>query len=266
MLKPILTLSGVLFPTLLCMGWGQKGHDVTAYIAEQHLNETTKAAIDSLLDGKSIVYWANWLDNASHTPQYNYSKTWHYKNIDDDQTYESAPDHQAGNIVTALRRNINVIKDGRASKEDKALAIKMIVHLFGDLHQPMHMGHQTDLGGNKVMIKYFDAQTNLHTVWDSRVPEAAHKWSYTEWQQQIDRASEAEAADIQKGNIDDWAKETYTICKDVYSKTPKGYNVSYDYIADWTPTIEQQFLKGGLRLAYVLNSLFSTDNSNNAEF
>jgi hypothetical protein len=266
MLKPILTLSGVLFPSLLCMGWGQKGHDVTAYIAEQHLNETTKTAIDSLLDGKSIVYWANWLDNASHTPQYNYSKTWHYKNIDDDQTYESAPDHQAGNIVTALRRNINIIKDARTTKEDKALALKMIVHLFGDLHQPMHMGHQTDLGGNKVMVKYFDAQTNLHSVWDSRVPEAAHKWSYTEWQQQIDRASEAETSDIQKGNIDDWAKETYVICKEVYEKTPKGYNVSYDYIADWTPTIEQQFLKGGLRLAYVLNSLFSTDTNYNAEF
>ena len=60
-------------------GWGQKGHDVTAFIAENHLTPTTRAAVDSLLEGRSMVYWANWLDNASHTPKYAYTKTWHYK-------------------------------------------------------------------------------------------------------------------------------------------------------------------------------------------
>lgn len=51
---------------LQAMAWGQKGHDVTAYIAEQHLTPATRHAIDSLLEGRSIVYWANWLDNASY--------------------------------------------------------------------------------------------------------------------------------------------------------------------------------------------------------
>ena len=68
--------------SLQVFGWGQKGHDTVAYIAECHLTPATKQAVESLLDGKSIVYWANWLDNASHTPEYAYSKTWHYKNID----------------------------------------------------------------------------------------------------------------------------------------------------------------------------------------
>lgn len=257
-MKSFLVVPSLLFCAFSAFGWGQKGHDVTAYIAEQHITPRTAQALDSLLDGKSIVYYANWLDNASHTPKYSYSKTWHYKNIDEDQTYESAPTHQAGNIVTAINRNVDILKSVRSTREEKALAVKMIVHLFGDLHQPMHLGHQSDLGGNTWKVKYFDADANLHGVWDSRLPESAHKWSYTEWQQQIDRASDNEINSITQGAVDDWARETYEICKNVYTATPKGTKISYDYIADWTPTIEQQFLKGGLRLAYLLNSIFDT--------
>lgn len=83
--------------------WGQKGHDVTAYIAEKHLTPTTKDTVDSLLQGKSMVYWANWLDNASHTREYAYSKTWHYKNVDKGVRYEEAPANPAGDAVTAIK-------------------------------------------------------------------------------------------------------------------------------------------------------------------
>ena len=56
------------------MAWGQKGHDVTAYIAEQHFTPATAEAVADILDGMSPVYWANWLDNASHTPEYAYPR------------------------------------------------------------------------------------------------------------------------------------------------------------------------------------------------
>lgn len=236
------------------LGWGQKGHDVTAAIAERHLTPAARAMADSLLDGRSLVYWANWLDNASHTPELSYSRTWHYKNVDAGQTYETAPQHQAGDIVTALRRNIATLRNPRAGKEEKALALKMVVHLAGDMHQPMHMGHASDLGGNKTPVKFFDSPTNLHSVWDSRLPESGHKWSYTEWTDQLDRVSEMDQALLTSGNIDDWARDTYIICRDVYAKTPKNTVISYDYIATWTPTVEQQLLKAGLRLARILNA------------
>ena len=64
------------------LAWGQKGHDVTCEIAERHLDRGARKAVRRLLQGKSMVYWSNWLDNASHTPEYAYTKTWHYKNID----------------------------------------------------------------------------------------------------------------------------------------------------------------------------------------
>lgn len=238
-------------------GWGQKGHDTVAYIAECNLTPTAKAAVEEILNGKSLVYYANWADNACHTEPYAYTKTWHYKNIDENKTYETAPNIKTGNIVTALNEQIAILKNPDATQDQKWLALVLTTHFLGDIHQPMHMGRETDRGGNYHKIKYFNSGTNLHSTWDSKLVESAHKWSYTEWQQNIDRASDAEKEAILLGGTpDSWGKETYEICKKVYEATPEGTNVNYDYIAEWTPTIEQQFLRGGLRLADVLNGVF----------
>lgn len=255
--KTVIT-GGILIFTSICgYSWGQKGHDTVAFIAEKHLTPTTQLAIDSLLDGKSIVYFANWLDQASHTPEYAYSKTWHYKNIDADQSFEDAPLLDSGDIVRALELQTNVLLDDDSDLASKQLALKMIVHFLGDIHQPMHLGHATDLGGNRHYVKYFGKDSNLHSVWDSSLPESAHKWSYSEWQQQIDRLTPDEINIIlENSSPAGWAKETYEICKNIYSSTPVETKISYDYIAEWTPTIEQQFLRGGIRLADLLNSIF----------
>lgn len=245
---------------LQSFGWSQKGHDTVAFIAENHLTPATKAAVDSLLDGKSIVYWSNWLDNASHTPEYTYSKTWHYKNIDADQTFRSAPLLPSGDIVRAINEQVVVLADTNIDDSQRALALKIVTHLLGDIHQPMHLGHASDRGGNSWNVKYFKQPTNLHSLWDSRLVESGHKWSYTEWQQQIDRATPAETEVILADAYPEhWAEETYEICKQVYAATPQDTNVSYDYIAQWTPTVEQQFLRGGLRLADILNTVFDPD-------
>lgn len=258
-MKATITTFLLSFICLNAFGWGQKGHDVTAYIAEQHLTPTTRTAIESLLDGKSIVYWANWLDNASHQRPLAYTKTWHYKNVDEGVRYEEAPANPAGDAVTAIKSRIEILHDPTASLEERQLALKILVHVMGDLHMPLHMGHATDLGGNRIKVKFFNRDTNLHSAWDSSLPDAAHKWSYTEWQQQIDRLSPAAETAITAGSIDDWAKETVGIAGDVYTYFQPGINISYNDIAHWTPVIEEQFLRGGLRLASVLNSIFDPE-------
>lgn len=255
-------LSAAIIATSAIQGfsWGQKGHDTVSYIAEQHLTPTAKAAAEKLLGGKSIVYYSNWLDNASHTPEYAYSKTWHYKNIDADETYDDAELLPAGDVVRAITEQSKVLDNKKSTDEQKALALKMIVHLVGDIHQPMHMGHRSDLGGNRWSVKYFKRPANLHSIWDTNLVESAHNWSYTEWQQQIDRATpEEQAAILEDKSPEKWGKETYYIAKEIYDTTPQEYNVSYDYIAKWAPVIEQQFLKGGLRLADLLNSILDPD-------
>lgn len=255
-MKRIMLFPALALTALSALAWGQKGHDVTACIAEQHLTPTARHAVDSILSGRSMVYWANWLDNASHTPEYAYSKTWHYKNIDEGVRYEEAPANPAGDAVTAIKAQIETLSDPKTGPEASELAMKILVHVVGDLHQPMHLGHATDLGGNRVKVKYFGRDNNLHSVWDGSLVESAHKWSYSEWQNQIDRATNEEVESIIAGSIDDWAKETATIANLVYLTTPVGTNLSYNEVAQWTPTIEFQFLRGGLRLAHILNLIF----------
>ncbi|MDE6037598.1 MAG: S1/P1 nuclease [Duncaniella sp.] len=258
-MKKLLLGTMSMLTALSALAWGQKGHDVTACIAENHFTPATAAAVTDLLDGMSPVYWANWLDNASHTPEYAYSKTWHYKNVDADKTYWTQPELESGDIVKALRMNIATLTDADKSREDKQLAMKMIVHLMGDLHQPMHMGRSTDRGGNGVKVKYFGREANLHGIWDTNLVESAHKWGYTEWQQQIDRVPEEEEVVILGGNIDDWAQQTVAMCKKIYNTLPANASFSYDEVAEATPVIEGQLLLGGLRLAHVLNSIYDPD-------
>lgn len=251
-----LLLTIALVASLQSFGWGKMGHDVTCAIAQKHLSASARERINDLLDGKSIIYWANWLDDASNSPEYAYSKTWHYKNIDADETYDNARLNPKGDITTALRQQIALLTDRSTKREEAILALKMVIHLMGDLHQPMHMGHLSDLGGNKWKVTYFRSDTNLHSVWDTALPESAHKWSHTEWAEELDRLSDADAKEVASGSIDDWARQTMTIATSIYDTTPEDSKLSYTYVSTWAPVVEQQFLRGGLRLAKVLNEAF----------
>ena len=251
-LAAILLFGGVL-PTF---GWGQKGHDIVAYIAESHLKPRAARAIDRVLEGHSPVYWANWMDNASHTPAYAYTKTWHYLNIDEGMTLEQMPREERGDIITALEEIIAALKRHTLAPEEEALYLKMLIHLMGDLHCPMHTGHLSDLGGNRWKVCYFGRESNLHSVWDSSLVESAHKWGYTEWQQQCDRLSRKEAKEVASGSLTDWLLETAALCEEIYRTTPVGSNLSYDEVARYTPIIEQQLVRGGHRLARLLNEIY----------
>lgn len=247
---------GLLFLPQSAFSWGQKGHDVVCAVAEQHLSNKARKHIDHILDGKSIVYWANWMDNASHKSEYAYTKTWHFKNVDASESFEDAPINEKGDVLLAVQEQIEKLENGFLSKEEQALSLKMLVHFMGDLHCPLHIGHKSDLGGNKWQVQYFGRGSNLHSVWDSGVVESAHNWTYSEWVEQIDRVNARQCAAIVAGTPADWALETYEVCRAVYDGTPVGSKLSYDYVAEWAPVVEDQLLKGGLRLAKVLNDIF----------
>ena len=92
--------------------WGQKGHDVTCAVAQRHLTRKAARKIDEILDGKTIVYWANWMDNASHTPEYRYTSSWHYRNTDEGETFSGAPLNENGDVVRAVNEQIAALKSG----------------------------------------------------------------------------------------------------------------------------------------------------------
>ena len=248
--------AGLVAATVNGYSWGQKGHDITCSIAEQHLTKKARKQISEIFDGKSIVYWSSWMDNASHTPQYKHTSTWHYKNIDADETYETAQLNPDGDVVRAIEAQIEALKSGKLSKDESAVALRFLVHLVGDLHCPMHMGHKSDRGGNKWQVQFFGRGSNLHKIWDSEVIESARKWTYSEWTEQIDRCSKEQVSKIMEGDPNTWGKQTYQLSTKLYESTPQGAKLSYDYVNEWSEMLEQQLLNGGIRLAAVLNDIF----------
>lgn len=256
-MKKSLIIVIALLSYLPSFGWGQKGHDVVAYIAECNLTPEVYQKVVKKLGGHSLVYHANWLDNASYSDQYRYTKTWHYANVDEGYTYDTMPKNEKGDVVTAINGIIAEMKSGKLSAEQENVRLRMLIHLVGDIHCPMHAGHLSDRGGNGVMVKFFNKDTKLHSLWDTALVEAAHKWSYTEWEQQLNRYCAAERkAELSKGTATDWLNESHAIATEIYKATPEKSKVSYDYIAYYAPVIEKRLLSGGLRLARILNELY----------
>jgi hypothetical protein len=239
------------------MAWGPKGHDNTVYIAEKHLSQKTLKQVTEVLEGHSLVYVANWMDNASHTDEYAYTKTWHYVNVDPEEgTYANSVKETAGDAVTAINTLVANLKSGELSPEEERVQLMMLIHIVGDIHCPMHAGQKRDRGGNGTQVKYFGKQKKLHSVWDSEIVESAHRWGYSEWQEQIDRATPKQQQAYMQGTPNDWIEETVILANDVYERASEVSNMSYDYVAEYTPILEQQFLKGGIRLAKLLEEIY----------
>ena len=237
-------------------GWGQKGHDAIAYIAECNLTPETYAKVVKALGNHSLVYYANWLDNASYTPEYGYTRTWHYANVDKGYTYEKKKKNERGDVVTAINDVVSKLRSGTLSPEQENVNLRILIHLVGDIHAPLHAGHLSDLGGNKIMVKYFNRDYKLHSLWDTALVEAAHKWSYTEWQKQLDIVSPEEKSQMSQGVPEDWLEESRDIAADIYINTPPKSKVAYSYIAHYTPVIEKRILSAGLRLARLLEEIY----------
>lgn len=256
-MKRITLLLLLLCISISASAWGPKGHDAVAYIAEKHLSKKTRKKVQEVLDGHSLVYYANWMDNASHTDEYAHTKTWHYVNVDaNEESYAASVKEPKGDVVTAINDIVAALKSGELTLEEEQSNLKMLIHLVGDMHCPMHAGYKSDRGGNGTQVKYFGSSKKLHSVWDSEIVESAHRWSYQEWQEQVDRASKKEVRAMAQGTPNDWIEETVVLSRNVYENSPRGVNLSYDYVAMYAPIIEEQFLKGGIRLAKLLEEIY----------
>ena len=256
-MRKFISLSIGVLCALQAMAWGPKGHDVVAYIAEQHLSRKALKKVESALGGHTMVYVANWMDNASHSEEYAYTKTWHYVNVDpSERSYAASSKATTGDVVTAINGIMGRLKGGNLTPEQERAELMMLIHLVGDMHCPMHAGHKSDRGGNGTQVKYFGKAKNLHSVWDSEIVESAHRWSYKEWQENIDRINKKRQKAIAIGTPDEWIEESVLLADDIYKNSTKGGNLSYDYVAVYAPVVESQLLKGGIRLAKLLEEIY----------
>ena len=252
MKRCILFIAGFFF-VFQSFGWGATGHRAIGLIAEQHLSKKAKAKLMLILGKEQIPFLCTWMDEIRSDSTYDYMTDWHFTTIENGETYDQAKKNPKGDIIMTLERVIAELKSHKLDNAKELEDIKILLHLIGDIHQPLHVGCCDDQGGNKVSVKWFGSSTNLHTLWDSRMIDDT-KLSYTEFALSAGDPDPATIAVLQRSGVRDWAVESVSYRKQVYD-TGNG-NLSYQYSYKYLGLARQQILKAGIRLAGVLNEIY----------
>jgi hypothetical protein len=270
-LVPLLLLGLAPSPAL---AWGKTGHRVVAAIADTQLSGLARAHVREILGGaESLDEAANWPDEMRSAPGQFWQKTatpWHYVTLNG-ILYDHAPPE--GDALQALAHFRSVLQDPNASLAAKQEALRFIVHLVGDLHQPLHVGKCCDKGGNDIKVTWFGKPTNLHAVWDSQIVDD-EQLSFTELAAKLVRHTSAQDVvawwDI---NPRDWVSESAEVREQIYANIPppaklkdgkkpkKGEqplpDLSYGYVYKFTPVMERRLQQAGVRLAAYLNDIYA---------
>ncbi len=238
--------------------WGKTGHRIVGEIAERQLTEEVKEKVYDLLDGESLASVSTWADEMRSNPEFDAFAKWHYVNLPLDVEYPDA-DVADENVVTIIERAVTVLKSPSADKKMKKFYLKYLVHLVGDVHQPMHTGRYEDYGGSKIYLKFkgrkgSDKKTNLHVLWDTDLIDD-FKMSYTEWSTHLQNKFRKKKVD--QSNVLEWTFESHWWARDIYNNTKEGDNLSYDYVYKYQPVLEKRLYYAGVRLGNLINEIFS---------
>lgn len=236
--------------------WGQNGHRTVGETAENYLKSRVSKKIDRILNGQSIADASTYADEIKSDRAYDEYKPWHYANIPFDQTYAEAEKNPKGDIVFGIEECISKLKSNKLNKEQEQFYLKMLIHLVGDMHQPLHFGLKEDKGANDFKVKWFYNPTNLHSVWDTKMIES-YNMSYTELSASLPELSKSEVQSIKSGTLLDWVEESRALTQEVYNSAEADENLSYRYMYDWFNVAQLQMKKAGIRLAVILNDIYS---------
>lgn len=233
--------------------WGPTGHRVTGWVAEKYLSKKARKALLRILDGQSIAMASTWMDEIRSDSAYDRMTDWHWVTIPRGLTYEASPKNPHGDILQTLDRIIAELKTGSLPRAGEIERLKMLIHLTGDLHQPLHVGDRDDRGGNDVRVMWFGSQSNLHRIWDSDMIDHT-RLSYTELAQSLDIPSREQITAWQGSSIHDWARESQSLHEPLYDVGDGRLGYAYSYVH--LPVIRDRLLKAGVRLAGILNDIF----------
>ena len=248
----------LLIPFMSYADWGKTGHRVVGEIAERLLNDTARAAIEKLLDGESLATASTWADEMRSNPEWRPFDKWHYVNLPLDKEYPDV-EHTQDNIVIIIDRAIAVLKSPSADKEMKTFYLKYLLHLVGDIHQPMHTGRYEDYGGSKIKLQFqgrkgSKTNTNLHVLWDSNTIDD-FKMDYTNIATYLEKTEGRK--EVNQLDVYAWTSESHEYAKDIYSNTKDGDYIGYDYIYQYFPVVKTRLYQAGTRLGNLLNEIFS---------
>lgn len=234
--------------------WGKTGHRVIGEIAAHYLTPKARKAVKRVLGPTSLAIASTWMDRIKSDPKWDYTHDWHWVTIPDGKTYAETKKNPNGDVISTLRKIISDLKSGNLSLEEQRIKVKMLIHLVGDIHQPLHVGNGKDMGGNKFEVEWFYKDSNLHRVWDSEMIDDT-KLSYTELADAVNHPTKKQIKEWQDSSILDWAQESKSLRNQVYD-IPKDHELGYKYQYKNRDLLHRQLLKAGIRLAGVINDIY----------
>ena len=250
----------LLFPFvfMLFMGqafaWGQNGHRIVGHIAQQHLSKKAKNRLMKLLDYNSLAEVSVWMDDIKSDDAYDHTHDWHWVTIPDSLKYEETEKNPKGDLIMKIEELVKVLKKGNLNPQQEEEFVKYLVHLVGDLHQPLHVGTGEDMGGNAVKVEWFGERSNLHRVWDTDMIEGKNL-SYTELADFLEEPKRSTIKEWQSSSVRDWAYESMSYRPQVYD-IPESGKLGYEYSYQNFELVQKRLLQAGIRLAGLLNEIY----------
>lgn len=245
--------------------WGPDGHRVVGELAEQALTPAARKHVKALLKGEpepTLAGVANWPDDIRRDEAWRHTGPWHYLNVPDlGCDYQPPRDCPDGNcVIGAIEAQTRVLADASQPRQKRIEALKFVVHLVGDAHQPMHAGLRSDRGGNDFQINYRGEGWNLHSTWDSLILRQPLQLDGG-WQGMSKRLGSSTVA-LARNNLPlhtgarEWTLES---CALIGSESlyPSRHKISSRYLNKHRPLAERRLRLAGARLAALLNEALS---------
>jgi hypothetical protein len=268
--------------------WGDEGHEIIGLIAEHYLQPGVHARVlellrhdDTALVERDMAHEATWADKFRDSDRdagkrrYLGTRDWHFVDLEiegPDVTracYGRRPlpagvPASAGPaedcIIDKIDQFYVELKDPNTPEEERRVALQFLLHLVGDLHQPLHASDDHDQGGNRKLASAPGIRSNnLHHDWDTEFVTRLGASDTDIARFSIARISEADRARWSSGTPLDWALETYAVSKKyAYGPLPGAiqgsqYPLSQAYVYEATAVTAEQLSKAGVRLAFMLN-------------
>lgn len=249
--------TAVLWVSFLCVStatfaWGNQGHQVIALLAEAQLSPVARKEVNRLLaleTGATLASVSTWADE-HRSPA---TATWHYVNFPREScNYEPKRDCPDGKcVVAAIEKQLEILST-ETSDDRKLVALKYVVHLIGDIHQPLHAGYGDDRGGNAYQLQAFMRGSNLHALWDTGMLKALNQDNESIVRGLLMRPLPPSA--WKPFNPATTAEESCKIVEksDFYPDR----TVTPAYVESYTPVMLYQLAQAGAGLAQALNRIF----------
>jgi hypothetical protein len=202
---------------------------------------------------------SNWADFIKSDRRYDTLDRWHYINVPGDLDEPGFMNYirseNSANLYSRMNFLVRELRSKKVSQDKQVFYLKLLIHFVADAHQPMHTGRPADKAGNTIKLYWFNQPTNLHRVWDEHLIEF-QQLSYSEHVAAINFTTQSQREKWQKQPISQWLYESYQAAQKLYVGIKAEDRLTYAYNYHHVDLLNQQLLKGGVRLAGLLNDIY----------